>query len=409
VKAILEWRDAAARDRQLQDRPRRPFRIRAFADRLSAGSGRHRLLPPLEIAPMPQHPTLDLDLVWMAGQPDRKPIDPDLFRLLEALKHTGTLTAATRQVGISYRQAWGLITLWSEKLGQPLVIKEQGRGTQLGPLGERLLSVRERINARLSPHLESAAAEIEQQLNQVFDAPMPAISLYASHDLVLADLRELLRTHSGPALDLHLVGSLEAVIALSKGRCELAGFHIPHGSLGREILRQYEPWLKPRSHRLVHVVRRTQGFFVAPGNPLGLMTLKDVATTGARFINRQRGSGTYLALEQMLDEQHIDRRQINGYYIEEFTHLAVAAAIAGGVADVGIGIEAAARRLQLDFIPLFVEDYYLLGKRETIERPDVKSIIARLTSQEFVDHINGIPGYDASRTGTTTTIDNIIG
>lgn len=170
-----------------------------------------------------------------------------------------------------------------------------------------------------------------------------------------------------------------------------------------------EPWLKPRAQRVIHFVRRHQGLLVAAGNPLGIRTLMDIATKGARFINRQRGSGTHLALQRLLQEQGIEPAQINGYYTEEFTHLAVAAAIASGVADVGIGIEAAARRLKLDFIPLFVEDYYLLGKRETIERADVDAIVTSLKSQEFAEHVRGIPGYDTSRTGEISSVSDVIG
>jgi PBP superfamily domain len=86
------------------------------------------------------------------------------------------------------------------------------------------------------------------------------------------------------------VGSLESVVALCKNRCELAGFHIPQGALGREILRKYEPWLKPRTHRVVHFVRRNQGLLVATGNPLAIHTLKDIAGKGARFINRHNAA-----------------------------------------------------------------------------------------------------------------------
>ena len=354
-------------------------------------------------------PTLDLDLVWKAGHQPRKPVDPELFALLEAIKNTGKLTDATERVGIPYRQAWGLITAWSERMGQPLVTKEQGRGTQLTALGERLLWVRERINARLTPHLESAASEVEQELNEILNEPNPALTMFASHDLVLAELREFLRTRPGSKLDVRFVGSLESVVALCKGRCELAGFHIPEGALGREILRKYEPWLKPRAQRLIHFVRRNQGLIVAAGNPLGIATLKDVASAGARFINRQRGSGTRLALERMMQERGIDPADIKGYYTEEVTHLAVAAAIASGVADVGIGIEAAARRLKLDFIPLFVEDYYLLGKRETVERPDVAAIVVILKSPDFAALVHGVPGYDTSRTGDVTSVSDVVG
>jgi molybdate transport repressor ModE-like protein len=354
-------------------------------------------------------PTLDVDLVWKAGLQPRKPVEPALFALLEAIKNTGKLTEATEHVGMPYRQAWGLITAWSERMGQPLVTKEQGRGTQLTALGERLLWIRERISARLTPHLESAASEVEQQLNEVLQEPNPALTMFASHDLVLAELREFLRTRPGPKLDVRFVGSLDSVVALCKGRCELAGFHIPDGPLGRDILRKYEPWLKPRAQRLIHFVRRQQGLLVAAGNPLGIRTLKDVADKGARFINRQRGSGTHLALERLLQEQGIDRADIQGYYTEELTHLSVAATIASGVADVGVGIEAAARRLKLDFIPLFVEDYYLLGKRETIERADVATIVSILKSSDFAALVAATPGYDTSRTGEVTNVSDVIG
>ena len=130
-----------------------------------------------------------------------------------------------------------------------------------------------------------------------------------------------MRTGPGPKLDVRFVGSLESVVALCKSQCEIAGFHLPEGSLGREVFPKYEPWLKPRVQRLIHFVRRAQGLIVAPGNPLGIGSLADVARTKARFINRQRGSGTHLALDKMLADSGIDKGDISGYYTEEFTHL----------------------------------------------------------------------------------------
>jgi molybdate transport repressor ModE-like protein len=353
-------------------------------------------------------PTLDFDLVWKAGQFPQKSVDPELFALLDEIKNTGKLTEATKRVRVPYRHAWGLITVWSERLGQPLVIKKQGVGTTLSELGERLLWVRERIYARLTPHLESAASELEHELNGVLKDTDPAITMLASHDLVLTELREFLRTRPGPKLDMRFVGSLESVVALCKGRCELAGFHIPEGALGREILRKYEPWLKPRAQRAVYFVGRRQGLIIPAGNPHDIKTIRDIATKKVRFINRQRGSGVHHAFERILQDQGIDRAEIQGYYMEEFTDLAVATAVASGVADVGIGIEAAARRLKLDFIPLFLEDYYLLGKRETIEREDVAEIVADLKSSKFVDHVHGIPGYDTARTGEIINVSDVI-
>jgi putative molybdopterin biosynthesis protein len=353
-------------------------------------------------------PSLDLDLVWTAGKQPRKPIDSDLFLLLAAIKQSGKLTVATAAVGLPYRQSWGLITTWSERIGQPLVTKEQGRGTRLTALGERLLWVRERINARFAPNLQSAASEVEQQIGAVLNEPHPAICAYASHDLLLAEFRDLLRSRPGPKLDVRFVGSIESVMALCKSRCEVAGILIPEGSLAEVMLSKYEPWLNPRAQRVVRFVRRTQGLIIAAGNPLGIRNLADLVGTKARLINRQRGSGTRLLLHRLMADAGVDKAEINGYHTEEFTHLAVAAAVAGGVADVCLGIEAAARRLKLDFIPLFREDYYLLAKHETIEREDIQDIVSVLRTENFRTIVATFPGYDAAGAGSVLPLEDVI-
>jgi putative molybdopterin biosynthesis protein len=354
-------------------------------------------------------PSLSLDLVWTAGNEPRKPIDSDLFRLLAAIKQSGKLTVATAAVGLPYRQAWGLLTTWSERIGQPLVTKEQGRGTRLTALGERLLWVRERINARFAPNLQSAASEVEQQIGALLNEPYPAICAYASHDSLLAELRDLLRSRPGPKLDVRFVGSIKGVMALSKSQCEVAGFLIPEGDLGEVMLSKYEPWLKPHTQCVVRFVRRTQGLIVAAGNPLGIRSLADIVTTKARLINRQRGSGTRMLLDRLLTDAGVDKGEVSGYYTEEFTHLAVAAAVAGGVADVCLGIEAAARRLKLHFIPLFHEDYYLLAKRETIEREDLQDIVSVLRTENFRAIVATFPGYDAAGAGSIPPLEDVIG
>jgi molybdate-binding protein len=110
----------------------------------------------------------------------------------------------------------------------------------------------------------------------------------------------------------------------------------------------------------------------------------------------------------MLADAGIHKSEISGYYTEEFTHLAVAAAVAGGVADAGLGIEAAARRLKIDFIPLFSEDYYLLAKRETIEREDVQNIIAMLNTDAFRNIVATFLGYEASVAGSVVTLEEVM-
>ncbi len=346
-----------------------------------------------------------LELKWIAGHDAGRTIDPELFALLQVIKATGKLTIATAEAGLHYRQAWGLINRWSGILGQPLVIAEQGKGTQLSPLGEKLVFIQERIDARLAPHLESAASEVEDELGALLDGESAALHIYASHDLALADLRDHLRTERlRPGLDLRFASSLDAVVALCKARCEISGFHLPDGSLGERVARTYLPWLKPRTQRLTHFIRRTQGLIVRKGNPLGVRGIEDIVGTGARYLNRQRGSGTRLALDQMLQERGIEKTEVNGYYTEEFTHLAVAAAVAGGVADVALGLEAAARKLGMDFIPLFSEVYYLLAKRETLEDHRLVELSGVLSSPAFQGIASKHAGYDAREAGVVRTL-----
>jgi molybdate-binding protein len=258
------------------------------------------------------------------------------------------------------------------------------------------------------PDLQSAASEVEQQIGAILNELHPAICLYASHDLLLAELRDMLRTRPGPKLDVRFGGSIESVLALCKSQCEVAGFLIPEGALGPVMLSRYEPWLRPRVQHVIRFVRRAQGLIVAPGNPLGINGVADIVRTKARLINRQRGSGTRIILEKLLTEAGVDKGHITGYYTEEFTHLAVAAAVAGGVADVCLGIEAAARRLKLDFIPLFREDYYLLAKRETIERQDIAEIAALLRTENFRTIVANTPGYDAPGAGAILPLEDVI-
>lgn len=353
-------------------------------------------------------PAFALEVVWTTGRQPKIPVAPQLFALLDAIRQTRKLTAAANKVGLHYRQAWGLITSWSDTLGQPLVLKERGKGTSLTTLGEGLLQAHVHVRRQMAPHLAKAARDIDQKLGSLLTAPLDAVRMIASHDLLLMEFRNLLQARTGPKLDIQIAGSLGGITALGKLRCDIAGFHFPEGDLGQAVLRAFKPWLRPRKQILVHFVRRTQGLIVAQGNPLNIRNISDIVRTKARFINRQRGSGTQIALDLMLEREGIDKRKLNGYNNEEYTHAAIASAVASGGADVGLGIEAVARRLNIDFVPLFAEDYYLLLKRDTLDRQDIQSIIATMKSKAFRKISSTLSGYDVSRSGTVMELDEIV-
>jgi putative molybdopterin biosynthesis protein len=346
-----------------------------------------------------------LNCSWFLERDIPQALDGPLFPLLQAIRDCGSLGKAAKQIGTSYRYAWGLVGKWQDLLGQPLVLKERGRGARLAPLGESLLWAEQRLRARLAPQLESFSAEMQRELAGVFFAARPTVSVCASHDLALAGLRDLLAQQPGVQLDLEFRGSLESLEALHRKTCDLAGFHVAEfhgrGSLSHLAFRR---WLKPRGQRLIDLVTRQQGLVVASGNPKQIRAITDLTQPGVRFVNRQRGSGTRFQFDQLLWEAGIDRTSIDGYQNEEFTHLAVAATIGGGQADAGYGIKAAAARYGLDFVPLVNERYFFVCRNESLNEPTVRELLDALKGTAFRSLVAGLPGYDASRAGAVLTV-----
>jgi molybdate-binding protein len=232
---------------------------------------------------------------------------------------------------------------------------------------------------------------------------------HASHDLALAELRNLLADTGHAAVDLHFRGSIDCLASLARGDCDVAGFHLPEASAGDAAFAPYRPWLRTRGLRLIRFVHRRQGLMVARGNPKRLLTLPDLAEKGARFVNRQPGSGTRLCFDRLLAAARLRPAQINGYQSEEFTHAAVAATVASGMADAGFGIEAAARQQGLDFVPLATERYFLAARQATLARPAAHALLAALRGAEFRKRIGALPGYEAPGIGEIIRVRDAFG
>jgi putative molybdopterin biosynthesis protein len=317
-----------------------------------------------------------------------------LIDLLRTLRDTGSISAAARMLDVSYRHTWGTLKQWELALGAPLVVWAKGQPALLTPLAERLLWAETRARTRLAPHIEALRSELERVLTLAFDAAHEALTVYASHDLALPLLRDHADAH-GLHIDLRFAGSTDALQALSQGRCDVAGFHVPALAAGKQpgFARELKHLLKPGRHKLIASHRRRQGLIVAPGNPRGLTGVADLAQPGLRFVNRQPGSGTRLLTEHLLAQAHIAVDGIAGFSgASEDTHVAVAAAVASGVADAGIGIEAAAAQFKLGFVPLIEEDYYLLCRKEALERVAVARLRELLASQAWCAALASLPG-----------------
>jgi putative molybdopterin biosynthesis protein len=152
--------------------------------------------------------------------------------------------------------------------------------------------------------------------------------------------------------------------------------------------------------KVVNLVLRDQGLIIPKGNPKAIKSIEDIAREDIRFINRQTGSGTRILLDYRLQEIDISPETINGYQDEEFTHMAVAVAVLSGTADTGLGIQAAAKALNLDFIPVVTEQYDLIIPKVHFDSNNIQLLLEIINSQEFKARVNELGGYSTKNTGT---------
>ena len=166
--------------------------------------------------------------------------------------------------------------------------------------------------------------------------------------------------------------------------------------------RSFGPWLRLGKEKLIRVAQRTQGLIVAPGNPLGIRSLDDLARV--RFVNRAPGAGTRVLLDQLLADRGIDAGRIDGYQRQEATHLSVATCVASGAADAGFGIEAAARQQGLDFVPVVQEEYFFACSADTVDKPVALQLREALASPAWREVLARLPGYSATEPGSVVSL-----
>ncbi len=327
-----------------------------------------------------------------------------LFELLQAVHEHGSIQRAAAAMRQSYRHVWGQLRQWEEALGEPVVQWTQGQPARLTPFAERLLWAETRARTRLVPHIEALRAELERVLAEALDGQQQALTLYASHDLALPLLREAARAHEQLHVELRFAGSIDALRALAEGRCTVAGFHVPPLRQGAPLFAEsLKPLLKPGKHKLIGCNRRTQGLVLAPGNPLGLHSLADVAAKRARFVWRQAGSATRLLTRHLLSEAGLAEHQLHGAGTED-SHSAVAAAVASGNADAGLGLQAAAAAQGLAFVPLAQDDYFLVCLAHALEEPAVQALRRTLQGSAWQQAVDQLPGYALMQPGEVLSL-----
>lgn len=229
--------------------------------------------------------------------------------------------------------------------------------------------------------------------------PIHTILAVGSHDLAVELLGVFLRRRlPNVSLACANVGSMGGMMAIRNNEAHIAGIHMLDAESGQYNTPFVSKFLSGSDNQLVHLAMRQQGLMVLPGNPKSIVELGDLSRAGITFINRQRGSGTRMLLDYELKRQGISSTALDGYEMEVATHMAVAASIASGGVDAGLGVQAAAKAIGLDFIPIAPEQYdLLLNFAVGDERLTV--ILDILKSAEFRQEVEALGGYDLSRAG----------
>ena len=302
----------------------------------------------------------------------------------------------------------------TRKIASKLGVEEFVR-VKIGQVGDRLVatslprgagqitSITEadgivRIPAQLEgvPEGEPVAAELLKPLAAIGRT----VVVVGSHDNTLDLLADELRAQSAHlSLSSSHVGSLGGLMAAKRGVCHVAGTHLLDERTGTYNLSYIKKYLPDIGVRLVHLVMRDQGLMVPAGNPKAISGLEDLRRDDVRLINRQGGSGTRILLDYRLRQLGIAPDQVDGYANEEFTHMAVAAAVVSGAADVGLGIHAAAKALGLDFIPVVTEQYDLLIPAIFFDSDPIQTLLSVVSSDAFKQRVNVLGGYHTERTG----------
>jgi putative molybdopterin biosynthesis protein len=221
-----------------------------------------------------------------------------------------------------------------------------------------------------------------------------------SHDNTLDIIADQIKAgHSSLTLSSSHVGSMGGLMAIKKRVCHLAGSHlldIDDGSYNISYIKKYLPNTKVK---LINLVFRDQGLIVSPGNPKTIKGIEDLDRNDITFINRQAGSGTRILLDYKLNQLGMEPEKISGYDNEEFTHMSVAVAVLSGSVDVGLGIFAAAKALNLDFIPVVTEQYDLIIPEEYFEWENIQILLKTISTKEFKDRVEALGGYSTEKTG----------
>lgn len=256
------------------------------------------------------------------------------------------------------------------------------------------------IHVPQNAELLSEGSSVEVELSQDMRVIENTISVVGSHDPLFDELNDVLALNAhNIRLSSSHVGSMGAINAVTRSVAHAGGIHLLDQETGEYNIPYLRRYFPQGGVRLMRGVGRTQGIMAAKGNPLAIRSVSDFADGSLRYVNRQRGAGTRILLDYLLEQSHVDPEGISGYSREEMTHLAVAVQIASGGADAGLGIYAAAKAFDLDFIPVYTEHYDILLSESFYSGPLFELFAEAFCSEEMRTRLAALGGYTVDGIG----------
>jgi putative molybdopterin biosynthesis protein len=287
------------------------------------------------------------------------------------------------------------------KVRDRLIVNPLGRGA-----GVITTMVRADGVLRIPPLDEgfNAGQEVEVELLRPIEEIAGTILFTGSNDLTIGVLDDQLRArHPGRKISASNVGSLGGLLALKRGEAHMVGTHLLDPATGVYNLPDLRKQSLLSKVVVLNLVIREQGLMVPPGNPKKIRDLKDLTRKDLTFINRQPGAGTRVLLDYKLGKLKITPQQVRGYEREEVTHMAVAVAVASGLADTGLGVKSAAKALGLDFVLIEREEYDVVFLKDFFDSDMGQTLVEVIRSSGFKEAVEKLDGYDTSQTGKMKT------
>lgn len=297
-----------------------------------------------------------VDLVW-------------LTTLLKYIEQGKTLMSACKKMGLSYRNVWQKLNEVEQALGFKLIDRVRGHGSQLSEYARYLIQFIDDFDQKTLRLGQTSLSHLEEGFAQFRVKAKKQWRLASSSDPVI----QKAVIHIG-GFELITAGSGEALERLLNYEVDIAGFHISDPQSSQIISKR----LQKEGMHIFPLMKRIQGLMVAKGNPHNITSPKDLLRSKIRFINRQKGSGTRLLLDTILNKEGIDPSAIKGYENEEFTHSAIAMSILAKKADTGMGVKSVAIENGLDFIQLKDEIFFLAMGKELSANKDLAKLIRKI-------------------------------